>query len=132
MLISYRLHGSLPTEAVVDLYRDSGLNRPIDDHQRIAAMYANSNVVVSAWDEELLVGVARSLSDLVYCCYLSDLAVLKAYQGRGIGRELVARTKAYVGDGCMILLLSAAGAMSYYPLIGMEEVRNGFQFQRSR
>lgn len=131
MAITYRT-GNVPTSAVIALYRDSGLNRPVDDAERITTMYRNSNVIISAWDDELLVGVARSVTDLVYCCYLSDLAVLKAYQGKGIGKELVARTRAEAGDGCMLLLLSAPGAMTYYPAIGMEALSNAFMFQRSR
>jgi len=38
----------------------------VDDHARIAAMYANSNLVIAAWDGEQLVGGSRSLTDLVY------------------------------------------------------------------
>ncbi|MEO8067859.1 MAG: GNAT family N-acetyltransferase [Flavobacteriales bacterium] len=131
MSITYHVNSPVPVDKVITLYRDSGLNRPVDDPQRIAAMYANSNLVISAWQGEELVGVARSVTDLVYCCYLSDLAVLKVRQGKGIGRELIARTKAYVGDGSMLLLLSAAGAMSYYPAIGMKEVKNGFIIDRA-
>jgi predicted N-acetyltransferase YhbS len=77
-----------------------------------------------------LVGVARSLTDFAYCTYLSDLCVDCAYQGRGIGRALVAETKRLVGPRSMLLLLSAAGPMTYYPHIGMEAVDNGFIMRR--
>lgn len=131
MSISYRT-GVVPTEAVIALYRDSGLNRPVDDAERIAAMYRNSDLIISAWEDDRLVGVARSITDSVYCCYLSDLAVLKTFQGKGIGKELIARTRAAAGDGCILLLLSAPGAMTYYPAIGMETLSNAFMFQRKR
>jgi GNAT superfamily N-acetyltransferase len=132
MPIIYRINVPVPVEQVIALYRDSGLNRPVADRERIAAMYANSNVVVSAWEGEELIGVARSVTDLVYCCYLSDLAVRKTHQGAGIGRELIARTKAHVGEGTMLLLLSAPNAMSYYPHIGMQEVNNAFILHRTQ
>ena len=132
MPIAFRINAPVPVEQVIALYQDSGLNRPVADRERIAAMYANSNVVVSAWEGEELIGVARSVTDLVYCCYLSDLAVRKTHQGAGIGRELIARTKAHVGEGTMLLLLSAPNAMSYYPHIGMQEVSNAFILHRTR
>jgi len=43
-------------------------------------MIKNSNLVVSAWDGDNLVGIARSMTDFHYACYLSDLAVDKKYQ----------------------------------------------------
>ena len=49
-------------------------------------------------------GVARSLTDFVYCTYLSDLAVDEAHQGRGIGRELIRRTKEATPQAMLILL----------------------------
>ena len=41
--------------------------------------------------------MARSVTDFAYCCYLSDLAVDKDFQRRGIGSELMRRTKDAAG-----------------------------------
>jgi predicted N-acetyltransferase YhbS len=89
-------------------------------------MYANSNLVITAWDNDLLVGISRSLSDFCFCCYLSDLAVRKEYQKLGIGKKMISLTKEKIGEQCMLLLLSAPTAMEYYPKIGFEKVNNGF------
>jgi GNAT superfamily N-acetyltransferase len=67
---------------------------------------------------ERLVGIARSVTDFSYCCYLSDLAVDRDYQKSGIGRELIALTQAQLGPRCTIILLSAPAAVNYYPHIG--------------
>jgi len=40
--------------------------------------------MVTAWHEDKLIGVARSITDFHYACYLSDLAVYKEYQKQGI------------------------------------------------
>ncbi len=77
-----------------------------------------------------LVGIARALTDFSYCCYLSDLAVRKEYQRRGIGRELIDRVKRRIGDQSMLLLLSSPDAMTYYPGIGLEAVNNGWIIKR--
>jgi predicted N-acetyltransferase YhbS len=119
----------MPDAAVMDLYADSGLNRP-KDAARIARMYENSNLIVTAWEGGTLVGVSRALTDFSYCCYLSDLAVRPGYQRRGIGRELIRLTKERIGDEAMLLLLSAPAAMEYYPRVGMEKVDNGFLIKR--
>jgi GNAT superfamily N-acetyltransferase len=105
--------------------------RPVDEPDRIAKMVAHANLFVTARDGGKLVGVARSLTDFTYCCYLSDLAVDKDYQRRGIGRALIEKTREAVGDS-MVLLLSAPQAMAYYPHIGMPKADNAFIFRRRR
>jgi len=132
MGINFQFNLSPLIEDIIDLYKSSGINRPIDDIDRIAQMYAHSNLVVSAWDEDKLVGIARSLSDFCYCCYLSDLAVREEYKKQGIGKKLIALTKEKIGDRTMLLLLSAPAAMDYYPKLNFEKVENGFIIKRMR
>jgi predicted N-acetyltransferase YhbS len=81
-------------------------------------MLKEANLVLTAWDEALLVGISRSITDWVYCTYLSDLAVRADYQGRGIGKELVRLTREATPQATVILL-AAPQAVDYYPRIGM-------------
>jgi predicted N-acetyltransferase YhbS len=83
-------------------------------------MLAHANLLCTAWDGEKLVGVARSVTDFEYCCYLSDLAVDEAYQKQGIGRELIRLTQSRLGSKAKIILLAAPKADGYYPRIGFE------------
>lgn len=130
MNIQYKTD-QMPTSAeVIDLYDSAGLKRPTNDPERIGNIYRNSNLVITAWDGDLLVGVSRTLTDFYYCSYLADLAVRKEYQKEGIGKRLVQLTKDTLGDRCMMLLLSAPTAMEYYPKIGMDTVKNGFIINR--
>ncbi|MEI8113487.1 MAG: GNAT family N-acetyltransferase [Bacteroidia bacterium] len=130
MEITYLIDRIPETELIIDLYTSSGINRPTADKDRIAEMYANSNLVVTAWDEGQLVGIARSLTDFCFCCYLSDLAVRKEYQKYGIGKKLIGLIKERIGDQTMLLLLSAPTAMDYYPKAGFLKVENGFIINR--
>jgi GNAT superfamily N-acetyltransferase len=132
MNITYKNDVTPDTEAIIAVYASAGLKRPIDDKERIAKMYANSGLVVSAWDGDRLVGVARSITDFCYCCYLSDLAVHLDYQKSGIGKKLLYLTKEIIGDQCMLLLLSAPAAMEYYPKIGLEKVDTAFLINRKK
>jgi predicted N-acetyltransferase YhbS len=118
-MVSYRLGNALDLDSVIELYRAStlGERRPVDDRERMRAMLAGANLVVSAWDGSLMVGIARSVSDFAYCTYLSDLAVRLSHQRHGIGRELIRRTQA-AGGPAQIILLAAPQAVDYYPRIG--------------
>ncbi len=119
-MITYRVGNDLDLDAVIDLYREStlGERRPIDDHPRMAAMLRNANVVVTAWDGELLVGISRGLSDFSYATYLSDLAVRVSHQRSGIGKELIRRTQQAGGARARVILLAAPAAADYYGHIG--------------
>ena len=130
MNIDYRFDLVPPVNAVIELYRNAGLPRPITDPARIALMYQNANLIVTAWDADLLVGVARSLSDFCWCCYLADLAVRQEYQGHRIGQRMIDLTKEKVGEQSMLLLLSVPAAMGYYPKVGLQPVDNGFIIHR--
>lgn len=121
--IRFAIEPDLTSEEFVDLLVRSTLapRRPIHAPEIIAGMLANADLLVTARNRAgLLVGVARSITDFTYCTYLSDLGVDAAYQGRGIGRELIARTHAAVPPTSSLILLAAPGARTYYPHIGME------------
>lgn len=81
-------------------------------------MIANANLVITAWDGELLVGIARSLTDFCYTTYLADLAVRVSHQRQGIGRELIRRTQDACAPETRLVLLSAPKAVDYYPHVG--------------
>lgn len=130
MKITYKTNVLPSVEEIINVYESSGINRPTSDKDRIEQMYKNSNLIVTAWDNDQLVGIARSLTDFCYCCYLSDLAVSSAYQKSGIGKELVKLTKTTIGDKSMLLLLAAPSAIEYYPKIGLDAVKNGFIINR--
>jgi predicted N-acetyltransferase YhbS len=132
MPLTYRVGNDLHAEELAALYRRASLNRPIDDLTRMGKMIENANFIISAWDGQRLVGVSRSVTDFVYCCYLSDLAVDPEYQKSGIGQELVRRTQEALGDEVMILLLSVPAAMEYYPKIGFEKNDRAFMIPRKR
>ncbi|HML24531.1 MAG TPA: GNAT family N-acetyltransferase [Aggregatilinea sp.] len=132
MDLTYRANAPVTAQQVADLFRSAGLRRPVDDLDRIQRMIQGADLIVSAWDGGRLVGIARSITDFAYCCYLSDLAVSADYQRQGIGQALIDRTRAELGDEVMLLLLSVPDAMTYYPRVGFEPVANGWIIHRAR
>ncbi|GDY13750.1 N-acetyltransferase [Planctomycetota bacterium] len=118
MTIVYRT-ATPPLDECLDVYRACtlGARRPVNDRERMATMFAQANLVVGAWDGDHLVGLARALTDMAYCTYLSDLAVRESHQRQGIGRGLIAAVRAAAPQATLILL-SAPQAVDYYPHIG--------------
>jgi predicted N-acetyltransferase YhbS len=121
-MISYTTDAVLTARQFVEVLERSTLSkrRPVDDLACIEQMLSNADLVVTAWRDGDLVGIARSVTDFAYCCYLSDLAVDRTVQKAGIGKELIRRTQARLGPNCTLILLSAPAAMDYYPHIGFE------------
>jgi predicted N-acetyltransferase YhbS len=116
----YQTGNGLDLDQVIELYRAStlGERRPVNDRERMRKMVANANLVITAWDGELLVGIARSVTDFCYTTYLADLAVRVSHQRQGIGRELIRRTQDACTPETRLVLLSAPQAVTYYPRVG--------------
>lgn len=120
MEITYKINEPITTGQFISLLEQStlGERRPIEDRECMKGMITNSNLMVTAWNKELLVGIARSVTDFHYACYLSDLAVDKEYQRMGIGKQLQVLTKDQLRPKCKLILLAAPAAHSYYKHLG--------------
>lgn len=132
MVITYKTNTKPEAHQLSELFKSSGIKRPVEDLNRIKKMIENSNLIITAWDGDKLVGIARALSDFAYCCYLSDLAVDKEYQNQGIGHELVNEIQKLTGEESNLVLLSASEAIEYYPKIGFEKTGNAYIIHRKK
>lgn len=121
--ITYHQGNDLDLDEVIALYVAStlGERRPVGDRETMKTMLANANLVITARHGARLVGIARTLTDFAYVGYLSDLAVHKEYQRKGIGVELIRRTREAMDPSARIVLLSAPAAVAYYPRIGFTQ-----------
>ena len=115
--------GPVDVETAIEVYVESGLGerRPVEDRERFATMLEQADLVVTAWDGDLAVGIARSITDTAWTTYLSDLAVRRSHQRRGIGRRLIVATAEACDRRCRIVLLAAPAARNYYPGLGFEQ-----------
>jgi predicted N-acetyltransferase YhbS len=119
-MIKYQIENNLGVEEFTQVLINStlGERRPIHEPERIAKMLEYGNLIITARHNGKLVGVSRSLTDFLYCTYLSDLAIDEKYQKQGIGKELIRLTKKETPKAKLILL-AAPKAVNYYPKIGM-------------
>jgi ribosomal protein S18 acetylase RimI-like enzyme len=127
MQITYQVEPNLSVAEFRDVLVRStlGERRPIDEPERLEKMCKNADIMLTARFEGKIIGVSRSLSDLAFATYLSDLAVDVEFQHLGIGKRLIAETKKLVPDGKLILL-AAPSARAYYPKIGMIQFEYSF------
>lgn len=132
--IDYKINMPLSTEQFIELLKSSTLaeRRPIDDRECMDGMVNNSNLVVTAWDGDKLIGVARSMTDFHYACYLSDLAVDKEYQHYGIGKQLQVLSQEQLGANCKLILISAPAANSYYEHLGFSNSERCWVLERDQ
>jgi len=130
MSISYQQEAHFDLDEMLRVYQASGINRPLQDRERMAVMLASANLLVTARDNGKLIGVARCLTDRAYVVYICDLLVDKAWQQQGIGKALLQAVQQATGPQVQQLLRSAPSAMQYYPKVGFTAVDNAFDIQR--
>lgn len=132
MSIEYKINEPITTKQFIALLENStlGERRPTEDRVCMEGMISNSNLMISAWDNGELVGIARSITDFHFACYLSDLAVGKKYQKTGIGKQLQILTQKQLGPKCKLILIAAPAANSYYEHIGYKNNRRCWVLER--
>lgn len=134
MEIVYKINAPITTQQFVDLLRTSRLDerRPVEDFKCMEGMVKNSNLIITAWNGGNLVGIARSVTDFHYACYLSDLAVDLNHKDGGIGKKLQRITQEQLGPECKLILVAAPQANSYYERIGYNNNPNCWVLERDQ
>ncbi|MGV8884298.1 MAG: GNAT family N-acetyltransferase [Microbacteriaceae bacterium] len=80
---------SLDLARVLDLYGAVGWTSYSNDPGTLSLALAGSTTVVVARRGDVIVGLARVISDRASICYLQDVLVLPSEQRAGVGRALV-------------------------------------------
>ena len=71
------------------LYTDAGWLTPGDSSDFLGRIVADSAVFAGAFLNNRMIGMGRALSDMTSDAYIQDVAVLKEFQGRGIGKKII-------------------------------------------
>ncbi|RIW13130.1 GNAT family N-acetyltransferase [Algoriphagus lacus] len=120
-MLTIQVESRLSLEEYMFILHYSGLGkrRPMDDPEHLRRMIEGSNLLVTAREEDQLVGFLRGLSDFCYRCFIADLAVAEAYQGKGIGRKILQFTRDLAPDA-RLFLFSAEDAEPFYQKLGFQ------------
>jgi GNAT superfamily N-acetyltransferase len=132
--LTYSIETGVTIEEFRAVLNGSGLGkrRPVDDTERLGAMLANANLIVTARLNGELVGIARAMTDFSFSCYLSDLAVMDAVKGRGIGTALIDVLRRHLGPTVNVILSAVPEAVPFYQRIGMAALPDCFWYRRER
>lgn len=111
-------------DEVMALYRDVRWTAYTDEPDLLMEAIKNSLKVWTLWDGEKLIGLARTIGDGVTICYLQDILILKSYQGRGLGSDLLKEIMKENENIRQFVLLTedSEKTKGFYKKLGLSEV----------
>ena len=125
----YREGHDVDLEQLAALFASAGWHERAADRARLRQQLVGAMFVVSAWEGDTLVGFARAISDGATNAYISTVAVLPEYQGRGIGRELVRRLTSG-REGIVFILHARPKVIAFYLKCGFQHADNMLRIPR--
>lgn len=109
MNITYSTQKEFSSQQVYDLYASVKWSAYTKDLPKLLHAISNSSLVISAWNGGELVGLIRALSDGETVAYIQDILVKPAYQGSGIGNQLMSQMLRNFSGIRQIVLMTDAG-----------------------
>lgn len=110
---------------IATLYRRAPLLRKTDNPERLWEAFEASSLVLTLWESDRLVGLARVLTDGVQAADLCDLAVEPDVQGAGVGKRLIDEILDRL-PGTELVLRDSNLSTGFYERIGFEPVDNAW------
>ncbi|MCK5128963.1 MAG: GNAT family N-acetyltransferase [Clostridiales bacterium] len=87
--MNYKKNIKIAIADIEHLYQDAGWFAYTNDLDKLQRAFENSSLVVSAWENDELVGVIRVISDNNTIAYIQDILVLESHKRAGIGTKLL-------------------------------------------
>ena len=110
----------LDWDEMSELYRIAPLG--IKSGEWLKTAYSNSMFSCIAFDGERIVAAGRAVADGVDCSYLCDIVVHPAYQGSGLGKELIQRLVDLSKGHRTIILYAVPGTAPFYEKFGFRRM----------
>jgi GNAT superfamily N-acetyltransferase len=105
---------------ILNLYRANKWSSAEKPDKLIKAL-KNSHSLVTAWDGDILVGLANAISDGYLAVYYSHMLVLPEYQGKGIGKMIMDQMQKKYSDFHQQVLIADGRAIDFYKKCGFEK-----------
>jgi len=78
----------------------------------------NPHALITAWDDDRLIGLGNAISDGYLVVYYPHLLVHPEYQRYGIGRKIVAKMQEKYAGFHMQMLVADGKAIEFYKRLG--------------
>ncbi len=113
-------------QKILDLYLDNEWYAYTNNKERLFEGIKNSLDVYAAYEDGKLIGLLRTIGDKNTIIYIQDVIILKAYQGQGIGSELVRLILEKYKDVRQIILSADKkdSLRGFYEPLGFKEYRD--------
>ena len=122
--IEIRLIKKASLDALVLLYKDAGWWKDSygDAPEFLHRIVADSALFAGAFANKKMIGMGRAMSDLASDAYIQDVAVLKEFQGRGIGKKIIQTliTGLKKSGVDWIGLIAQPGTTDFYEKLGFQ------------
>ncbi len=122
----------LDAQDILKLFEQAGISKPNWSIDRMQRALKGSSVIVTAWNENELIGFGNAITDFAWIAYLSQLAVNPQFQGMGVGRKLLDLMRSELGEEVTLVVHSAEKASDFYQRAGFEPYSNVFRIPRKR
>jgi predicted N-acetyltransferase YhbS len=119
-MIIYDIDKKVDYERLKTLFDEVGWDDKTKDMDRLRAMVENSQIVITAWDEEIMVGFARCTTDYVFNGQINNVVVDWKYRGKGIGKMLISKIVDN-SDQVTYMLRGSKGNETFYRRLGFED-----------
>lgn len=116
-------------ERLIILFNEVGWNDKTKDMDRLKAMVDNSQIVITAWDDQEMVGFARCTTDFVFNGQINNVVVDSRYRGKGIGKELI--TGILNNSKMVTYMLRGEESEGFYKNLGFEDA-GGLVYKRKK
>jgi len=123
-------HGDINWDELSNLYKIAPLGdkKPND----LKTVFSNSMYKCFVYHENTLVGVGRALADGIDCSYICDVAIHPAFQGKGIGKDIVNKLVEFSKGHSKIILFASVGKEPFYAKLGFDKMNTAMAIFKNR
>jgi ribosomal protein S18 acetylase RimI-like enzyme len=114
---------------LIELFNEVGLQDKTNDIERLKQMVENSQIVVTAWDNDRMIGFARCTTDHVFNGQINNVVVDSKYRNQGIGKGLVSRILS-LNERVTYMLRNDPENEAFYRSLGFENADRAMVYRR--
>jgi GNAT superfamily N-acetyltransferase len=109
-------------ELVPEILKSVGMS--FHDAEVHRKTFTASASVVFVYDDQKLIGFGRAISDGLIQAAIYDVAVTPAWQGKGIGKQIIEKIVASL-PGCNFILYASPGKEPFYEKLKFRRMKTG-------
>jgi ribosomal protein S18 acetylase RimI-like enzyme len=107
----------ITAKQIQELFHSAGW-KVSDKPDRLLMSLKNSETLITAWDENRLVGLVNAFSDVTMVVYIHYFITHKEYQNQGIGRQMMNVVLKKYQEYKHLVLISNNGKIGFFEKCG--------------